>query len=223
MEKGKQASNGPIFCLHILWKFSQRIQHTYKTLPMAATNKICRHSNAITYTTTPPPLSLDLTHSHVHTHTYLPVNTYMLGGEHVTCEETEIQVHHHEPLTCRQDSHTRRRLQDQVQQGANYNATHTHVYTYFRAYTCMNTYSKYILFLLSLSLSPCLSPSHYLYHPLYLSHSLPQLLTTIPLDITLKWVDQPVLANRLTYSSSHIIGLGLRGENPHDTYVPSHI
>ena len=49
--------------------------------------------------------------------------------------------------------------------------------------------------------------------------SLTQLLTTIPLDITLKWIDQPALANRLTYSSSHIIGLGLRGENPHDTYV----
>lgn len=54
--------------------------------------------------------------------------------------------------------------------------------------------------------------------PLIPSPSL-QLLTTIPLDITLKWVNQPTLSARLTYSSSHIIGLGLRGENPHDTYA----
>ena len=41
-------------------------------------------------------------------------------------------------------------------------------------------------------------------------------MTTIPLDITLRWINQPKLADRLTYSSSHIIGLGLRGSNPHD-------
>jgi protoporphyrinogen oxidase len=35
-----------------------------------------------------------------------------------------------------------------------------------------------------------------------------KLLTTIPLDITLKWLDQPALGARLTYSSTHIIGLG---------------
>jgi hypothetical protein len=44
-----------------------------------------------------------------------------------------------------------------------------------------------------------------------------QLLTTIPLDITLTWLDRSDLAQQLTYSSSHIIGLGLRGANPHDT------
>ena len=55
--------------------------------------------------------------------------------------------------------------------------------------------------------------------PSYPSSPSFQLLTTIPLDITLKWVNQPTLSARLTYSSSHIIGLGLRGENPHDTYV----
>ena len=43
-----------------------------------------------------------------------------------------------------------------------------------------------------------------------------KLLTTIPLDITLTWLGRHDLAKRLTYSSSHIIGLGLRGENPHD-------
>jgi hypothetical protein len=45
----------------------------------------------------------------------------------------------------------------------------------------------------------------------------PQLLSTIPLDITLKWLGRPELAERLQYSSSHIVGLGLRGTNPHDT------
>lgn len=44
-----------------------------------------------------------------------------------------------------------------------------------------------------------------------------QLLTTIPLDITLTWLGRSDLAQQLTYSSSHIIGLGLRGSNPHDT------
>ena len=44
-----------------------------------------------------------------------------------------------------------------------------------------------------------------------------KLLTTIPLDITLKLVGEESLANELTYSSSHIIGIGVRGVNPHDT------
>mmetsp|Transcript_20601 Transcript_20601/g.29562 ORF Transcript_20601/g.29562 Transcript_20601/m.29562 type:complete len:500 (+) Transcript_20601:31-1530(+) len=44
-----------------------------------------------------------------------------------------------------------------------------------------------------------------------------KLLSTIPLDITLTWLGKQDLANRLTFSSSHIIGIGLRGVNPHDT------
>ena len=44
-----------------------------------------------------------------------------------------------------------------------------------------------------------------------------KLLSTIPLDITLNWLGRDDLANKLTYSSSHIIGLGLRGNSPHDT------
>ncbi len=44
-----------------------------------------------------------------------------------------------------------------------------------------------------------------------------KLLSTIPLDITLNWLGRNDLANKLTYSSSHIIGLGLRGNSPHDT------
>lgn len=32
----------------------------------------------------------------------------------------------------------------------------------------------------------------------------------------LTWTGRPELAQQLTYSSSHIIGLGLRGTNPHD-------
>jgi len=43
-----------------------------------------------------------------------------------------------------------------------------------------------------------------------------KLLSTIPLDIMLTWLGKEKLAKELTYSSSHIIGLGLRGENPHD-------
>eukprot|EP01038_Epipyxis_sp_PR26KG_P010739 gene10739-14424_t len=43
-----------------------------------------------------------------------------------------------------------------------------------------------------------------------------KLLSTIPLDITLRWFGKDELADRLTFSSSHIIGLGLRGDNPHD-------
>lgn len=43
-----------------------------------------------------------------------------------------------------------------------------------------------------------------------------KLLSTIPLDITLTWLGKPNLAKSLTYSSTHIIGLGLRGKSPHD-------
>jgi len=44
-----------------------------------------------------------------------------------------------------------------------------------------------------------------------------KLISTAPLDLTLTMLGRSDLANRLTYSSSHIIGLGLRGNNPHDT------
>jgi len=43
-----------------------------------------------------------------------------------------------------------------------------------------------------------------------------KLLSTIPLDLTLRMVGQDALANELHYSSSHIVGIGLRGINPHD-------
>ena len=42
-----------------------------------------------------------------------------------------------------------------------------------------------------------------------------QLLSTIPLDITLTWLGKEDLGKKLTYSSSHIIGIGVRGANPH--------
>jgi hypothetical protein len=38
----------------------------------------------------------------------------------------------------------------------------------------------------------------------------------MPLDITLKMVGKEDLSKELFYSSSHIIGIGLRGANPHD-------
>ena len=44
-----------------------------------------------------------------------------------------------------------------------------------------------------------------------------KLLTSVPLDITLRCLGKNEWANELTYSSSHIIGIGLRGINPHDT------
>ena len=44
-----------------------------------------------------------------------------------------------------------------------------------------------------------------------------KLLSTIPLDITLQKLGHTELASRLTYSSTHVIGLGLRGVSPHDT------
>eukprot|EP01039_Chlorochromonas_danica_P001327 gene1327-1449_t len=43
-----------------------------------------------------------------------------------------------------------------------------------------------------------------------------RLISTLPLDITLTWLGRNELAERLKYSSTHIIGLGLRGSNPHD-------
>ena len=41
------------------------------------------------------------------------------------------------------------------------------------------------------------------------------LISTIPLDITLNWLGREKLASGLHYSSSHIIGIGIRGECPH--------
>ena len=89
-------------------------------------------------------------------------------------------------------------------------------FIYFSFFSSSHFSSHFSHFLFPPS-SPSSSPPSY-FPPLLTSPSL-QLLTTIPLDITLKWVNQPTLSARLTYSSSHIIGLGLRGENPHDTYV----
>lgn len=43
-----------------------------------------------------------------------------------------------------------------------------------------------------------------------------KLLTTIPLDITLNWIGENELAEGLFYSTSNIIGLGIRGKHPHD-------
>jgi protoporphyrinogen oxidase len=43
-----------------------------------------------------------------------------------------------------------------------------------------------------------------------------KLLTTSPLHQTLTWIGRPDLAAHLKYSSTHIIGLSLRGKSPHD-------
>jgi protoporphyrinogen oxidase len=43
------------------------------------------------------------------------------------------------------------------------------------------------------------------------------LISTIPLDITLRWMGKPELADGLTHSSSHIVGIGIRGSCPHGT------
>lgn len=43
------------------------------------------------------------------------------------------------------------------------------------------------------------------------------LISTIPLDILLNKVGETEMASRLTYSSTHVVGLGLRGVSPHDT------
>ena len=41
------------------------------------------------------------------------------------------------------------------------------------------------------------------------------LISTMPLDITLRMLGKPEWADGLTHSSSHIIGVGIRGANPH--------
>ncbi|XP_076368566.1 uncharacterized protein LOC143255963 [Tachypleus tridentatus] len=41
-----------------------------------------------------------------------------------------------------------------------------------------------------------------------------KLLSTMPLDYTLKLVEKPELANKLKHSKTHIIGIGLRGHQP---------
>jgi len=43
------------------------------------------------------------------------------------------------------------------------------------------------------------------------------LISTMPLDLTLQWLGKSDWAEELTHSSSHIIGLGIRGLSPHDT------
>jgi protoporphyrinogen oxidase len=42
------------------------------------------------------------------------------------------------------------------------------------------------------------------------------LVSTIPLDISLGWLGRNDLASRLRYSSTHVIGIGIRGISPHD-------
>jgi len=39
-----------------------------------------------------------------------------------------------------------------------------------------------------------------------------KLLTTLPLDITLRWLGKAAWADGLVYSSSHIVGIGIRGK-----------
>ncbi|BDA50044.1 hypothetical protein COCOBI_15-1720 [Coccomyxa sp. Obi] len=41
------------------------------------------------------------------------------------------------------------------------------------------------------------------------------LVSTMPLDNTLRWLGQPEWADTLSHSSSHIVGIGLRGQCPH--------
>lgn len=41
------------------------------------------------------------------------------------------------------------------------------------------------------------------------------LISTLPLDLTLSWLGREDLGQRLTHSSSHIIGIGIRGNCPH--------
>jgi protoporphyrinogen oxidase len=43
-----------------------------------------------------------------------------------------------------------------------------------------------------------------------------KMITTAPLDITLRWCGREDLASHLKYSSTHIIGIGLRGMSPHE-------
>lgn len=41
------------------------------------------------------------------------------------------------------------------------------------------------------------------------------LLSTLPLDVTLRWLGKNDWADGLQHSSSHIIGFGIRGKSPH--------
>ena len=41
------------------------------------------------------------------------------------------------------------------------------------------------------------------------------LMSTLPLDITLRWLGKPEWADGLQHSSSHIVGVGIRGLSPH--------
>lgn len=41
------------------------------------------------------------------------------------------------------------------------------------------------------------------------------LISTIPLDITLRWLGRPEQADGLQYSSTHVVGIGIRGACPH--------
>ena len=41
------------------------------------------------------------------------------------------------------------------------------------------------------------------------------LLSTLPLDLTLGWMGKSEWANGLQHSSSHIVGVGVRGLSPH--------
>ena len=43
-----------------------------------------------------------------------------------------------------------------------------------------------------------------------------RMVSTAPLDVTLKWAGREDLAADLRYSSTHVVGIGLRGLNPHD-------
>ena len=43
-----------------------------------------------------------------------------------------------------------------------------------------------------------------------------QMINTAPLDSTLEWLGRGDLARKLKYSSTHVIGIGLRGLNPHE-------
>lgn len=43
------------------------------------------------------------------------------------------------------------------------------------------------------------------------------LISTLPLDIVLRWLGKPEWADGLQHSSSHIVGVGIRGKSPHGT------
>ena len=43
-----------------------------------------------------------------------------------------------------------------------------------------------------------------------------KLLSTLPLDLMLQWTNKHEWSNKLTYSSTHVIGIGIRGISPHD-------